>query len=67
LYAVFSVELTNSCLEYGNKFVVAFTIAEILEDLYSKFQLTWLNGFREDLKKLTNHKQELPMVAILVV
>jgi hypothetical protein len=31
--------------------------------LPTKFQLIWLNGFREDFLKLANHKQELPMAA----
>jgi hypothetical protein len=33
----------------------------------TKFQLILPNGFREDFFILTNHKQELPMVAILAV
>ena len=33
----------------------------------TKFQLILPNGFRQDFSKLANHKQELPMVAILAV
>ena len=35
--------------------------------LPTKFQLIWTKGCREDFFKFDNHKQELPMVAILVV
>jgi hypothetical protein len=35
--------------------------------LPTKFQLIWLNGFRENLFKLVNHKQELLMATRLVV
>jgi hypothetical protein len=35
--------------------------------LPSKFRFIWQSGFRgEDLKKMPNQKQELPMVAIFV-
>ena len=35
--------------------------------LPTKFQFIWPHGFRgEDLKKLTNQKQELPMAAMFV-
>jgi hypothetical protein len=35
--------------------------------LPTKFRLIWQSGFRrEDLKKLANQKQELPMVAMFV-
>ena len=35
--------------------------------LPTKFRIIWPSGFRgEDLKKLANQKQELPMVAIFV-
>jgi hypothetical protein len=33
----------------------------------TKFHFIWLSGFRgEDLKKLTNQKQELPVAAMFV-
>ena len=32
----------------------------------TKFRFIWLSGFREDLKKSTNQKQELPMAAMFV-
>ena len=36
--------------------------------LNTKFRLIWPSGFRgEDLKKFTNQKQELPMVAMFVI
>jgi hypothetical protein len=35
--------------------------------LPAKFQLILPNSFREDFFKLANHKQDLPMTAILVV
>ena len=35
--------------------------------LATKFQFTWPSGFREDFKKSANQKQELPMVAILLM
>jgi hypothetical protein len=31
-----------------------------------KFWFIWLSGFREDLKKQANQKQELPVVAMFV-
>jgi hypothetical protein len=31
-----------------------------------KFRFIWPSGFREDLKKSANQKQELPMVAMFV-
>jgi len=34
--------------------------------VHPNIQLIWPNGFREDFFKLVNHKQELPMMAILV-
>ena len=35
--------------------------------LHTKFRFIWPSGFRgEDLKKLTNQKQELPVVAMFV-
>ena len=34
--------------------------------LPTKFQFIWQSGFREDLKKLANQKQELRMVAMFV-
>ena len=34
--------------------------------LPSKFPIIWPSGFREDLKKSTNQKQELPVVAMFV-
>ena len=35
--------------------------------LPTKFRFIWLSGFRgEDLKKYTNQKQELPVVAMFV-
>jgi hypothetical protein len=35
--------------------------------LPTKFQFIWESGFRgEDLKKLANQKQELPVVAMFV-
>jgi hypothetical protein len=35
--------------------------------LPTKFRFIWLSGFRgEDLKKLVNQKQELPVVAMFV-
>jgi hypothetical protein len=36
--------------------------------LPTKFRFIWASSFRgEDLKKLTNQKQELPMVAMLAI
>jgi hypothetical protein len=32
--------------------------------LPTKFQFIWPSGFREDLKKLANQKQELPVAAM---
>jgi hypothetical protein len=32
--------------------------------LPTKFRLTWPSGFREDLNKSVDQKQELPMVAM---
>jgi hypothetical protein len=32
--------------------------------LPTKFRLIWPSGFRGDLKKLANQKQELPVVAM---
>jgi hypothetical protein len=35
--------------------------------LPTKFRFTWPSGFRgEDLKKIANQKQELPVVAMFV-
>jgi len=34
--------------------------------LPTKFRFIWPNGFREDLKKSANQKQELPVVAMFV-
>jgi hypothetical protein len=34
--------------------------------LPTKFQFIWPSGFREDLFKSANHKQELHMVAMFV-
>jgi hypothetical protein len=34
---------------------------------FYQISINLVKWFREDLKKLTNHKQELPMVTILVV
>jgi hypothetical protein len=34
--------------------------------LTTKFRFIWQCGVREDLKKLANQKQELPMVAMFV-
>ena len=34
--------------------------------LPTRFQFIWPSGFREDLKKLANQKQELPVVAMFV-
>ena len=35
--------------------------------LHTKFRFIWPSGFRgEDLKKLANQKQELPMAAMFV-
>ena len=34
--------------------------------LPTKFWFIWLSGFREDLKKQANQKQELPVVAMFV-
>jgi hypothetical protein len=34
--------------------------------LPTKFQFIWPSGFREDLKKSTNQKQELHVVAMFV-
>jgi hypothetical protein len=34
--------------------------------LPTKFRLIWPSGFREDLKKLANQKQELPVAAMFV-
>jgi hypothetical protein len=35
--------------------------------LPTKFRFIWSSGFRgEDLKKSSNHKQELPVVAMFV-
>jgi hypothetical protein len=31
----------------------------------TKFRFIWPSGFREDLKKSVNQKQELPVVAML--
>ena len=38
-----------------------------IQNLPTKFQLIWPNSFREDIFKLANHKQELPMVAMEIV
>jgi len=35
--------------------------------LPTKFRLIWPNGFREDLFLLSNHKQQLPMVAMEIL
>jgi hypothetical protein len=32
----------------------------------TKFRFIWPSGFREDLKKSANQKQELPVVAMFV-
>jgi hypothetical protein len=34
--------------------------------LPTKFRFIWPSGFREDLFKLANQKQELPMAAMFV-
>jgi hypothetical protein len=34
--------------------------------LPTKFRFIWKCGFREDLKKSSNQKQELPVVAMFV-
>ena len=34
--------------------------------LPTKFQFIWPSGFREDLNKSTNQKQELPMAGMFV-
>jgi hypothetical protein len=34
--------------------------------LPTKFQFIWPSGFREDLKKQANQKQELPVAAMFV-
>ena len=34
--------------------------------LPTNFRFIWPSGFREDLKKLANQKQELPVVAMFV-
>jgi hypothetical protein len=34
--------------------------------LPTKFRFIWPNGFREDLKKSANQKQELPVVAMFI-
>ena len=34
--------------------------------LPTKFRFIWPSGFGEDLNKLANQKQELPMVAMFV-
>jgi hypothetical protein len=34
--------------------------------LPTKFRFIWQSSFRDDLKKSTNQKQELPMVAMFV-
>jgi hypothetical protein len=32
----------------------------------TKFRIIWLNGFREDVLKSTNQKQELRVLAIFI-
>ena len=41
-------------------------IEDLPQMLPTKFRFIWLSGFREDFKKQTNQKQELPVVAMFV-